>query len=269
MFQLSHVLIDLFSANFGVFIPAVCSDQNKIGMNCSIPASSCNLLDPCQNRGTCINNTESSFGYRCQCLHGFDGNNCQYDRRPCKPGVCWNSGKQSIYFSSYLSVYLLVGICNETSNTTFECHCQIGWTGKHCELMINYCENITCENNGVCQPLFMNYKCECIGDSYSGRHCEIVSTRTVVLRKISKSFAYVVIIFLVSVVAFFVIMDILKYGFGIDPAKEERERLRREKARKQMQRQRRPVIQRFTYVNERPTIATNRKRSAKIQETTV
>ena len=49
------------------------------------------------------------------------------------------------------------------------------------------------------------------------------------------------------VIGFFIIMDILKYCFGIDPTKDELERIRREKARKRMKR--RPVIQKFTYVN--------------------
>ena len=50
---------------------------------------------------------------------------------------------------------------------------------------------------------------------------------------------------MVSVALFIVTMDILKYCFGIDPVHEERERLRREKRVKK----RKPVIQRFVYVN--------------------
>jgi hypothetical protein len=43
-------------------------------------------------------------------------------------------------------------------------------------------------------------------------------------------------------------MDILKYCFGIDPVSEERERIRREKRAKK----RKPIIQRFIYVNAPP-----------------
>jgi hypothetical protein len=43
-------------------------------------------------------------------------------------------------------------------------------------------------------------------------------------------------------------MDILKYCFGIDPVGEERERIRREKRVKK----RKPVIQRFIYINAPP-----------------
>lgn len=46
----------------------------------------------------------------------------------------------------------------------------------------------------------------------------------------SKTFGYIAIIALFTVVGFFVIMDILKYCFGIDPVREERELLRRRRA---------------------------------------
>jgi hypothetical protein len=48
-----------------------------------------------------------------------------------------------------------------------------------------------------------------------------------------------------SVVIFVIVMDILKYCFGIDPVHEERELIRRQKQAKK----RKPVIQRFIYVN--------------------
>jgi hypothetical protein len=111
--------------------------------------------------------------------------------------------------------------------------------------MDNYCENVTCLNNGVCRPLFRDYKCECLGESSSGRHCENVATKIKIYRIVSKSFGYVAIIAIISVAMFIVIMDILKYCFGIDPVHEERQRIRRKKQIKK----RKPVIQRFIYVN--------------------
>lgn len=98
--------------------------------------------------------------------------------------------------------------------------------------MINYCDTIKCENNAVCRPIFRNYTCECLGDSYSGRHCEIVATKIIVRQMVSKSFGYIAILALVLAAFFFVIMDILKYCFGIDPVGEEQERIRRKKQTK-------------------------------------
>ena len=119
-----------------------------------------------------------------------------------------------------------------------------------------------CENQGVCRSLSDNYTCECVNDNYSGDHCEIIATKIKIYKIVSKSFAYIAIIAMVIVVMFVIIMDILKYCFGIDPVSEERERIRRQKLAKK----RKPVIQRFIYVNAPPPaeqpIATNEETSA-------
>lgn len=119
--------------------------------------------------------------------------------------------------------------------------------------MVNYCENVTCLNRGVCRPLFQNYSCECLGTSYSGRHCEFMANRIWVIQTVSKSFGYASILFLVSVVMFIVAMDILKYCFGIDLTKEELEKIRKTKAINKIKHK--PVIVRHTYVNESSTTA--------------
>ena len=73
------------------------------------------------------------------------------------------------------------------------------------------------------------------------------------------------IIALICVAAFVIIMDILKYCFGIDPVEEERERMRREKRAKKH----RPVVQRFTYVSAPTDPSTPPRRLSTIAETTV
>ena len=210
------------ASSLSLVVPT-CANKTTMGTNCNISSTPCDLLKPCKNYGTCENRDE---GYVCNCLKDFDGSECEIDNRRCKPTTCWNQGK-----------------CNET---TGECSCEEGWTGDFCEKMINYCANVTCENNAPCRSSFLNFTCECLTENYSGRYCEIVSTKLVTLQFVSKSFGYIAIIFLLIVISFVVIMDVLKYGFGIDPAKHELERIRREKAGK---RKHRPVIQRFHYVN--------------------
>jgi hypothetical protein len=101
-------------------------------------------------------------------------------------------------------------------------------------------------NNGVCQPSLLNYSCQCLGDSYSDRHCEIVSNKVVARQTVSKSFAYISIIAMVSVVMFIVILDILKYFFGIDPICKEFKRIKRKIKTKK---KKHPIIIRFTYVD--------------------
>ena len=92
-----------------------------------------------------------------------------------------------------------------------------GWRGARCETSIDACANVTCQNNGVCRSSLLNYTCQCLGVSYSGRHCEIKATATVVKQAVSRSFAFVGIVALVSVLTFIVTMDVLRYGFGVDP----------------------------------------------------
>lgn len=54
----------------------------------------CDMLQPCQNDGTCNNANITRNGYLCLCQPGFHGDQCQNDDRPCKPDTCWNNGKR-------------------------------------------------------------------------------------------------------------------------------------------------------------------------------
>lgn len=96
---------------------------------------------------------------------------------------------------------------------------------------------------GVCQNISnrdSDYTCECLGDSfYFGHHCEQKTKRIMLLQIVSTSINYIAIAVMSSTAMFIIIMDILKYCFDIDPVEGEREKIRR----------RRPVIQRFVYVN--------------------
>jgi hypothetical protein len=88
---------------------------------------------------------------------------------------------------------------------------------------------VTCLNKGVCQSLLLDYKCECLFGT-PGCHCEDVATSLLIRQYISKGFAYIAIIVLASTAAFIIILDILKYVFGIDPVRGERDRIRRKRA---------------------------------------
>jgi hypothetical protein len=104
----------------------------------------------------------------------------------------------------------------------------------------------SCLNNSVCRPLFRDYTCECLGDSYSGRHCEITVSKIVVRQPISKSFATVAIIIMLSTAIFIITMDVVKYYFGIDLTREEFKRVQQSK---QKVKQKIIAILRFTHIN--------------------
>ncbi|UJR07284.1 hypothetical protein I4U23_011572 [Adineta vaga] len=213
---------------FTHFFPISCPKSTYIGFNCSISATICDLWQPCLNNGTC-NSTNNNKDYNCTCPLHFNGTQCEIDNRPCKENTCLNNG-----------------VCNQTSN----CNCTLGWEGTRCERKINYCVDVTCHNNGICVSLLGNFSCKCLGDSYSGRYCEIVDGKVIIFQYIRKSFAYIAIIAMAFVALFVIMMDVLKYGFGIDPTRGELEQIRQEQRAK---RRHRPVIQRFTYINAIPS----------------
>lgn len=128
-----------------------------------------------------------------------------------------------------MKVYFILGTCKELNNTNFHCNCTRGHTGIHCEHLIDYCDNMTCLNKGICRSLLLDYKCECLFGT-SGRQCENVSTNLLIHQYVSKGFAYIAIIILVATAGFIIVLDILKYGFDIDPVREERERMRYKRA---------------------------------------
>ena len=109
------------------------------------------------------------------------------------------------------------GACHETSSTTYACTCVHGWQGAHCETQMDLCKNISCLNRGVCRSSLLNYSCQCLGINYSGRHCEVTGNAIIVHQVVSRSFAYIAIIALVSAALWIVVMDVMKYCFGIYP----------------------------------------------------
>ena len=113
-----------------------------------------------------------------------------------------------------------------------------------------YCVNAICYNRAVCRTTHPDYTCIYLA-GYYGQHCEYTTTKFRIYRILGKSVSYIAIIVMTFVAAFVIITDILKYGFGIDPTCEESRRLQQEKRAKR----RRPVVQRFVYVNASKTVS--------------
>ena len=248
------------------FTNPTCSTVQRLHQRISIlsflpdvhSTSPCDLLQSCHNNATCIDDHRSALGYFCSCSPGFSGTECQFDTRPCHSKTCWNNGNQ--IEEIIVMIYLFVGICSDTSNTTFTCQCSTGWQDVHCQTKINYCEDNSCLNNGVCQSIFLNYTCHCLADSYSGRHCEITSNRIIILQRVSRSFAYIVIIAMICVAVFVVFLDILKYFFHIDPIGPPRKKRRFRKRKKKPQ-----MVIRYIYVHSPSPITF----SQSVEETSV
>lgn len=129
-----------------------------------------------------------------------------------------------------------------TSNngSSFTCECTEGYNGRYCELEINLCVNITCENRGVCSTIRFQWYCYCLDSSlYYGEYCQYKTNKLRIREILSKSFASIAIGVIITTCGFVIIMDILKYAFNIDPVIGERESYRQR--REDLKRARRPI----------------------------
>ncbi|XP_052089215.1 semaphorin-5A-like [Mytilus californianus] len=80
----------------------------------------CNTVDcpdyceskPCENGASCAN---IHYGYKCTCVEGFQGNNCEIDIDDCVSVDCLHGGK-----------------CKDEVNA-YSCVCVPGYAGVHCE----------------------------------------------------------------------------------------------------------------------------------------
>lgn len=64
-----------------------------IGPTCNVTFNPCDLMDPCQNDGTCFNSNMTLWGYICLCPSGIGGVECETDYRICQSDTCWNNGE--------------------------------------------------------------------------------------------------------------------------------------------------------------------------------
>ena len=227
------------------FYPPVCPNSSNIGTNCTVSSAACSQLQPCRNDGTCSSSNTAALGYLCQCMTDIHGQQCELDDRPCKSDTCWNNGKWHRRTRSTYPDSSLIGIC-VPSGQSFNCSCASSWQGEQCQTRVNLCRNVTCKNEGVCSTVSNDYRCECLGTSFSGRHCEVTSRDTLLRQLAAKTFAYIVIIALLMVALFVLTMDVMTYVFGIDvaPVEANERRRRRTHARRTP-----PVMVRLIYVD--------------------
>jgi hypothetical protein len=96
----------------------------------------------------------------------------------------------------------------------------------------------------------MSWKCFCLDPSlYYGNFCQFQTNALQVKKALSKSFAGVAIAAIVSTCSFVILMDILKYGFRVDPVKREREKSQKLKEEKRVAQTNAPKIAvRFQYI---------------------
>ncbi|XP_059995194.1 neurogenic locus notch homolog protein 2 isoform X4 [Lagenorhynchus albirostris] len=118
----------------------------------------CQHRDPCeknrcQNGGTCV--AQAMLGKAtCRCAPGFIGEDCQYSTtHPCFGShPCLNGGK-----------------CHVLSRDTYECTCQVGFTGKLCQ-WTDTCLSQPCANGSTCTTVANQFSCTCLA-GFTGQKC--------------------------------------------------------------------------------------------------
>eukprot|EP00795_Rhopilema_esculentum_P007212 gene7212-12892_t len=88
--------------------------ENESGSHCKARPNADNQCSshPCTNGGGCI---DVITGYKCNCIEGYTGKNCEHDIDECTSLPCFHGGK----------------CINQVNN--FSCNCLPGYLGRHCE----------------------------------------------------------------------------------------------------------------------------------------
>ncbi|XP_033127144.1 protocadherin Fat 4-like [Anneissia japonica] len=95
---------------------------------------------------------------------------------PCQLNPCQNQGTCSDYVEMYDDEIIVetseIIIVARNTSRVFECACAIEFHGTLCELEVDQCESVVCQNGGTCVDGSGSFSCQCLS-GFSGDLCEI------------------------------------------------------------------------------------------------
>uniref|UniRef100_A0ABI7X4T3 Eyes shut homolog n=1 Tax=Felis catus TaxID=9685 RepID=A0ABI7X4T3_FELCA len=160
---------------------------------CEQESNDCKM-NPCKNNSTC---TDLYNSYRCECTPGWTGQNCSEEINECDSDPCMNGAlchESSIpgHFVCLCPPFYTGKFChqhyspcdplsdpcrnNSTCLTLVDgnhyCVCREGFEGEHCEINVNECFSLPCQNYGDCEDGVNNFRCIC-RPGFSGPLCDL------------------------------------------------------------------------------------------------
>ncbi|XP_078492109.1 protein jagged-1b [Ciona intestinalis] len=147
------------------------------GKRCELEEGYCEP-NPCENGAQCFNLNDDYF---CNCSSKYEGKNCSELRNVCDRRTCEVIDSCTIHVSSNESALGYVvqesgicgnhGTCRSLHNNAYQCRCDLGFEGEHCELNVDDCVNSRCNNGATCVDQLNAYTCIC-AYGWEGRYCE-------------------------------------------------------------------------------------------------
>ncbi|XP_071951339.1 protocadherin Fat 4-like [Antedon mediterranea] len=98
------------------------------------------------------------------------------DFSPCQENPCQNEGVCSDYIQMYNDQIVVdtneIIIVARNTTREFECKCAIEFHGTLCELEVDQCESVSCQNGGTCIDGSGSFSCQCLS-GFAGDLCEV------------------------------------------------------------------------------------------------
>ncbi|XP_004593774.2 protein crumbs homolog 2 [Ochotona princeps] len=171
---------------------ARCQAAESGGYTCGPPEPQGCASQPCHHGALCVPQGPDPHGFRCYCVPGFQGPQCELDidecaSRPCHHGAtCRNLADRyecqcplgyagvtcEAEVDECASAPCLHGGSCLDGVGSYRCACAPGYGGAQCQLDLDECQSQPCTHGGVCYDLVNGFRCDCAGTGYEGTRCE-------------------------------------------------------------------------------------------------